>query len=325
MNDDSIHVFASCDERYAPHLCTMFLSLLSNTEVPGRVKLYVADGGISGTTRETLDDVVHGLGAQLVWLFLDNAYDDFPTERWLTRAAYFRLSIPELLSAEIGKVLYLDCDLVVQGDVSDIWKTDIRDHCLGAVENISDRTFRKSGVRQSDYFNSGVMLLNLDQWRKGRVSEQVRAELVGSRAKCTNDQDALNRVLHQRWKRLPLRWNMQSGMYRPHKQLEQYGVGEKVEALFNPAIVHYVGWSKPWTYLSYHPLDDLYWKYRDQTPWRDVGPEQRTLGRRIGRFLSPSLVKKWVRKRLWQQRYRDRGWSFGREHSVRRCVGARDS
>lgn len=309
MPKEMMHVVASADELYAPHLGTMFLSILKNTKFPDDIMFYVLDGGISASTKQDLRDLVLTSGAQLTWFSLESEYAAYPSEKWLTRAAYFRLSIPELLHGSVPKALYLDCDLIVRHDIEQIWATDIEEFCLGAVENISDRTFRKCGVPQSEYFNSGVMLLNLDRWRKEGIADRVRAQLFGEDASCTNDQDALNRVLHTRWKRLPLRWNMQSGMYRPHSQLKKYTEKETDEALFDPAIVHYVGWSKPWTYLSYHPLQGVYWAFRNQTPWAAEVPEGRNLLNRVRRFSNPSLLKKLARQKMWRRRYRERGWS----------------
>jgi len=309
MSGDLIHVVASSDEGYAPHLGVMFLSLLKNTKVPSHVRLYVLDGGIREGTKEEIEGLVRRFDARVTWVGIEEQYAEFPTEKWLTRAAYFRLSIPELLDPEIEKALYLDCDMIVRDDIAEIWAVDVRGYSLGAVENISDRTYKRAGVSQSEYFNSGVMLLNLAQWRRERVADRVRAQLTGDDAVCTNDQDALNRVLHGSWKRLALRWNFQSGMYRPHRQLEKYEQKEIDDALFDPAIIHFVGWSKPWKYLSYHPLQRIYVAYRDQTIWATDVREGFNWRNRLRRVFSPSLLKKRARQLQWERRYRDRGWS----------------
>lgn len=308
---DPIHIVASTDENYAPHLGVMFASLLANTQGPERVRLYVIDGGINADTRAKLDEVVERFGARLDFFTLaDEAYADYPLEKFLTAPAYYRLSIPELFDNDVNKVLYLDCDLIVRSDVQELWDAPLDSCALAAVENISNTTYKRSGVPQSSYFNSGVMLLNLAVWRDDNIAAQVRDVVTKPGSTTKNDQCALNIVLHDRWKRLPLKWNFQSGMYRPHHQLDKYAEKEVSEALREPAIIHYVGWSKPWLYLCYHPLAHEYLQYRSQTKWADVPLEGDTLRNRVRKYIRPSLLKKLYRQRKWQAFYRrsaDRG------------------
>lgn len=310
---DPIRIVASTDEHYAPHLGVMFASLLTNTKAPERVELHVIDGGIQDETRTILNKLVQGFGARLDFFRLtDNAYANYPLAKHLTAPAYYRLSIPELFGADVPRVLYLDCDLIVRADVQELWDIPLQDSALGAVEDISNHTYKQSGVPQDQYFNSGVLLLNLDVWRKENIAAQVREVVTKPGSTATNDQCALNVVLHKRWKRLPLRWNFQSGMYRPHKQLDKYPEEEVRAAIENPAIIHYIGWSKPWIYLCYHPLAQEYLNYRAQTAWADLPLEGFTLKNRIRRFTSPSLLKKLYRQRKWRAFYAQR--SEGSSH-----------
>lgn len=305
---ETIRIVASSDEAYAPHLGVMFSSLLANARAPERLHLYVIDGGIMESTQQLLQAVAQGHGAQLEFFTLrSNLYDSYPLVKSLTPPAYYRLSIPELFPLDVKKALYLDCDLIVRADIQEVWDVPVTGFALAAVENISNSTYRRSGVPQDEYFNSGVMLLNLEEWRSADLATRVRAQIAGPKPTTDNDQCALNIVLHRQWKRLPLTWNFQSGMYRPHEQLAKYTETEVRQALQRPAIIHFVGWSKPWKYLCYHPLRQEYLRYREKTPWAHLPLEGDTLGNRVRGVTSPSLLKKLFRKKKWEFYYRQHG------------------
>ncbi len=307
--EHTIRVVASSDQGYARHLGVMFASVLANAAQPHRYRLFVIDGGIEPATRRAITAEVSRRGATVEFLQLDRElYSNMPLRRKMTAAAYYRISIPELFDSSVSRVIYLDCDLIVKADLAELWHTPLNGRHLGAVENISNSTYRASGLAQEQYFNSGVMLIDLDLWRRDDIPGQVREfKLRYPHKIVTNDQCALNGVLHDKWQRLPLRWNQQSGLYRATKQLRHFPPEEVEAALWAPAIIHYVGAAKPWKYLCFHPLAGEYRRYLDQTVWAGTGPEGKNLAAAIKRCLSPRLVKKRLRQQRWQRRYDERG------------------
>lgn len=299
---DKIPVVASSDDNYAYPMGAMFASLLANTSQPERFHLFVIDGGISAQKQQQLKDDITRRGSQLTVIDLDSdLYADFPTHAHISKPAYYRISIPELFAEEVQRAIYLDCDLIIKDDLQKLWAMDLAGYALGAVENISKRTYVASQLPQEDYFNSGVLLLDLKKWREQNISERIRRfkrehpELI-----CTNDQCAFNGVFRGDWQRLPLRWNQQSGIYRPTPQLERYRhTGEYQEALWEPAIIHYVGWSKPWLTPCYHPLEGEYRRYSKGCSYGTNYPFPASTPNRRG----ISLLKKRWRQYRWQKAY----------------------
>lgn len=306
-----IGVVASSDENYAAHLAVMFFSLLKNCPEPERIMLFCIDGGISETTRQGMqDDIKKAGGGPIDFINFDTKkYAELPTIKHVTTSAYYRISIPELFDDSVKKVLYLDCDMVVKGNVIDLWSSDIEGYHLGAVENLSGHTYRTLGIPQNEYFNSGMLLINLDLWRRDNIPEEVfRFKVENPHRMGSNDQCALNGVLHERWKHLPLRWNHQKGLYRKSRQLDTFATEEIAEAIINPGIIHYIGKDKPWNRLRFHPLAGEYDRYADQMSL----PSRRhtTLVDYLAACRSASGIKKLVRRFRWRRWYQSQGYGI---------------
>jgi|GEM_PF-222954 len=303
---ETIPVVASSDENYARHMGVMFVSLLENTSRPERIHFFVIDGGIGTQTKENIIKVVESRGGKISFLEVDKGkYKDYPLTRNMTPAIYYRLSIPELFSESVARVIYLDCDLIVKGDISDLWEFPLNGNHVAAVQDLSNSTYLSSGLPQHKYFNSGVMIIDLSLWRRDGIADKVCDFKLSHPEKIqTNDQCALNGVLFDSWARLPLRWNVQSGIYRPGRgRLRHFTRDEIDEALWNPGIIHYIGGEKPWKYPCFHPLVNEYFRYMDQTVWGGTGIDERKLHAHLSWCFKPKFLKKYIRQRLWQARY----------------------
>ena len=311
LSTDKIAVVASSDDNYAPHLTVLFYSLLTNCSDPGRVALFCLDGGISAANRERMEREVRKVGGTGVdFVSFDRSkYDDLPTIKHITSSAYYRISIPEIFDLSVHKVIYLDCDMIVKGDIVELWNTDISEHHVGAVENLSGHTYKKLGIPQNEYFNSGMLLINLDLWRRDQIPEKVfRFKKENAHRISTNDQCALNGVLHDKWLHLPLRWNHQTGLYQPSQQTAAFPEAEIDEALLSPGIIHYIGWDKPWRKIRFHPLADEYDRFADQL---EESPRSKpTPIDYLKAYASISRLKKLRRQLKWRGWYTKRGFEL---------------
>lgn len=179
---------------------------------------------------------------------------------YLPKTAYFRLMIPELFSA-FEKVIYLDADILVLTDLEKLWEIDMEGNlslaveCFYASDHRGKDNFRKLGIDENaPYFNSGVMVIDVQKWRDFNVREKVNSVLNGKlNAPDAMDEEGLNVVLHGRWKPLDRGWN-----YPPHI----------VDRDNLPYIVHFIGY-KP-MYFDYKTgLQDLFFYYLEGTPWEE--------------------------------------------------------
>jgi lipopolysaccharide biosynthesis glycosyltransferase len=203
---------------------------------------------------------------------------------------WYRILLPELLGA-VPAVLYLDVDTLVCDSLEPLWASDLTDHYLAAVSNVfqANHIHRPAALGlppAQAYFNSGVLLMNLELMRRDGCTDRLR-ECARSRGKELEwpDQDALNLVLGAR--RLPLhpRWNRMNSIGW-QAAVDVFGRRAVDEALERPGIRHFEGpgQNKPWHYLCDGADRELYLQHRRATPWPDFTPEGRTLGNRIRRW-----------------------------------------
>ena len=178
----------------------------------------------------------------------------------VTKGALFRLLLPELLTA--NKVIYLDCDIVVTLDIRQLWDIDLQRQSVAAVmdpgipkfpELIRER-IKGTGVSLDGYFNSGVMVLDLDRIRlTGNLFQRAIRYLKTHPESVFHDQDALNYLFQKECRYLDSRFNKIASRAEPHE-------------IRTPAIWHFAG-VKPWQQYT-SPLDMLYWKALHLTPWQ---------------------------------------------------------
>lgn len=298
MKSERYSVVSSTDDNYAKYLAIVFASVLRNTAKKDLVDLYCIDGGISKSSRDFIIETVETEGGKVSFLELDsNDYDDIETIKHITKAAFYRLRIPYMLSDRVDKALYLDCDLIVRDDVTKLWELDIESYDVAAVENLSRNTYKRTGLRQSDYFNSGVLFMNLTRWRENHLPEKITKFKKNNPDKVsTNDQCAINCIVNNNWYRLPLKWNHQTGINRKKDIKTRYSNKEIAEAILNPSIVHFIGADKPWKKYCYHPWKKLYIKESNKSGLTiDTANNLELFFRSLRSF---SLIRKYIRTRL---------------------------
>lgn len=182
-------------------------------------------------------------------------------------AALRRLELPDLLP-DNHRVIYLDADTIVQDDLSELWDETQGDGAIWARQDwmfpdashpyLEERR-RWLGMRPGDpYFNSGVLVLDLDVWRKEDLSARVMTFLRANGAYCPwPDQDALNAVFRGRWNPLSARWNRY-----PAELSDREARG----------IIHFIGaGQKPWIEgTDETPARQIFQDYVQRTEWRTV-------------------------------------------------------
>lgn len=177
---------------------------------------------------------------------------------------YFRFLLPELLQDE-ERVLYLDCDILVRENIGEFYNTDLTDYACAAIEDQrgDDVTIHNRIYMYSKYFNSGVLLMNLDYWRRHDVANQLITYLRTYPERCWfPDQDALNAVLEGKVKFMDYRYNLQGEMlsHRCYLLLSATKWQALDEAISNPAVIHFTDINKPWHKECRHPYRDEYRK-----------------------------------------------------------------
>jgi lipopolysaccharide biosynthesis glycosyltransferase len=327
-------VVCCADDAYALPLAVAVRSALDHLDPTRVLSLFVVDGGLSARSRERLlrswpaDRVrVRFLTAQL------DRLRNVPRGGHISLATYIRILLPELLPAGIERALYLDCDVLVLGDLGRLWDEPLAGALCLAVQDtaapfidaelanpaclagtITPRpieNYAELGLDpRAPYFNSGVMLVDPVGWRAEDVGERLLRCLDANRRHVRFwDQYALNVVLAGRWRALDLRWNVSPYLagYGGHAT-SPFARDAFESALREPWIVHFLGPDKPWQAASRLRHADAFHEHRRRTAWRGwlgagaqtaarVARERRRLRKKLGR----------ARKRMRRARHAARG------------------
>ncbi|TWT47396.1 glycosyltransferase family 8 protein [Botrimarina hoheduenensis] len=341
MSDESeIVVATAADEGYAIPLAVTLRSAVSAMRPETKMRLVVLDGGITPESRGRLMAAVKDPRVRVDWLLQDTAVlDGLPVFGHVTVAAYLRLLLPKILPTSIERVIYLDSDMLVRRDLSDLWAESQDDAPILAVQDIAApwmnsevvadnyaqrfpylaaakpvANYEQLGIRpEAPYFNSGLLVMNLTQWREEQIAEQVMQCLIDQHEHVLWwDQYALNVVLADRWRALDFRWNQGAHVYAfPSWRQSPVGRDAFNQLRCDPWIVHFCSPEKPWHAACGHPFRREFFATLDTTPWRgwrsiakpgDRGLIARQHRRKLKNTLHHSLLNASERVReLWKR------------------------
>jgi len=203
-----------------------------------------------------------------------------PVSQYITIASYYRILLSHLLPENIKSILYLDCDTIIESSISEIFGKNIDNYALSAA---TDCEYIKNNIRlnlpkDAKYFNSGVLLINLEKWRSTNVEDRLFAYIKKDLENIIyHDQDILNAVLYNEWAEFNLKFNFQEFNSKKISFAKKY-------PNVRPSIIHFLGKPKPWFYMSVYPHKKRFWAYLKETPYRDYREPDRNF-------------KKWVAKK----------------------------
>lgn len=308
-----IYIALAADDNYAQHMAAVILSLLRTTAKPQQLYFFFLDAGIAEHNQRKLQNTIDRHGTQCVFIKPDlSTYLNIPTKRFGV-AALLRLALGSLLPDHVERVIYLDCDTLAFDDIALLWGTELDGNTIGAVTNLGHHSHEQSGIPEDEYFNSGILLIDLKQWRNEQIGEKALAYLSGSNVELKfPDQDCLNQLLRGKWKHLPLRWNLQPATFSMHSKGEWapgLSKDDYEEAICNPGIVHYIGKNKPWDFMSFHPLKENYWAYLADSPWSQSKPSDYSLFNQLKKaVMFEKQVKRLLRRRAIPATVRNKGF-----------------
>jgi lipopolysaccharide biosynthesis glycosyltransferase len=280
----SIVIVCAADNNYAMPLAVTVRSALANLKSDRKVVLFILDGGISSANREKIIRSLNSDQINIHWVKQDDSlFENLVVTRHLTVACYYRLLIADFLPQELEKAIYLDTDMVVTGDLEELWNIDIGNNYILAVQddfqlNIGRsqglQNYKEIGINPDNkYFNSGLLVINLQKWRSENIGQKVIEYVEKNReyVRC-EDQDGLNAILAGKWGELHPKWNQMPKIYKfPLEGNNPFPEDVYNELLNHPCVIHYTNSPKPWRsglrFKCTHPKKDLFFHYLDMTDW----------------------------------------------------------
>ena len=264
MTNNIIPIFFACDDNFVKYTIVALHSMMKNADRTRKYHIYVLHTNISDTMQEkmyAMQDDCFEVSFEDVTSYLESIADKLPIRHYYTKTTYFRLFIAEMFP-QYDKVIYIDSDTVLQGDISKLYDTDIGDNYVGAcheqamvqVDVYGTYCERVVGVCRHNFFNAGVLLINTNRFRTSHVLDKFITLLGEYNFIVTQDEDYLNLICkdHVHW--LDQRWNTEltAGMVYPYDPATEAHV------------LHFIMTNKPWRYTD-ALCSDVFWNYAKET------------------------------------------------------------
>jgi len=289
-----LNVLYTSDNNYAPWLCISAASLLKNNTEAEEITIYAVKDDWDEHYVTCLEQQVADYGESRHLRLIDG-------KEWEARldelgmcpyrgghAPNLRLFFTEFIAPDVDRLLYLDCDTIVCGDLSELFATDMGDTPMAVVLDSLTTHYRKYiGLTPKDtYFNSGVILFDIDNWKKVGATDKLMELLNGQSHKnfINPDQDALNIALRDQVTVLHPKYNFQTthevysnkNFFANYGGVDYYTCEELDDARENPVILHayrFLG-QFPWHKNAIHPWRPIFLEYAEGSRCADFRPKE---------------------------------------------------
>lgn len=267
-----IGIILACDNHYVVLLAALLKSIEVHHKSGEPISVFIVDDGISSKNRKKLTSSLDPAMMHLIWIPMDEAIPDnmtIPFDRSsYPKNIHTRIFIPHFIPKEFEKIIYLDVDMILMRDISELWNLDLGDHMLAAVTDPRLKVFgnawggifnyRELGFApDTKYFNTGILVINNRKWREEGSAAAV-VKCIADNEKYANypDQYGLNIVMANRWLELDSRWNSFAD-----------------SAITDPFLIHFIG-RKPMykTYDNREEFRRVFFQYLERTGWKKFTP-----------------------------------------------------
>ena len=259
---EKINLFFAVDDNYCSFLSAAIHSMFKNADQNYEYNLYVLHNGISQEKQNILKTQVSSFGSiDFVDMNekLKTLEDRLVTRDYYTMTTYYRLFIPNMFP-KMDKALYLDSDIIITGNIADLYNVDMGNNLVGAVPDMAvqntpifiEYVENALGVKAEKYFNAGILLMNLKEMRNWDFENKF-IELLGKyKFRVAQDQDYLNVLTKDRVKYVDNSWNVQP-------------VPANICSFDTINLIHYNMLWKPWIYEGID-YSETFWEYAKESP-----------------------------------------------------------
>lgn len=272
---DTIDVVYATDKKYLPICCTSIVSLLSNNQGFEKISIHILTLDLGQAEIEKIKELENGfLNVSFSFYHLNSIIEKYKIQnRGYSLAGYLRIFIKSALPEELKKILYLDGDTLIVGDLSELWNSDLEGKiCGGVLDPVTLDAKTRIGLRESNnYFNAGVMLIDLEKWRNEDIEKRLVNFLDMEKGDVFHhDQGLLNTVIRE-WRELSVKFNVMPPymffkrwqliyLYKNHQISSKEEIRDAKEC---PVIIHDKLWASFWL----HPYTKDFWKYNKINPF----------------------------------------------------------
>lgn len=260
-NRETIPLFFAVDDNYLPFLSIALKSIRENSSRDYDYRIYVLHSGLRADYTETIlrmSEEGFEISFENVTERLKEISSLLHMRDYYTCTTYFRIFIAGMFP-QYDKALYLDSDMVILGDIAELYHTELGDNLVAAApcegvnsfEVYKDYVRLVGGLNPDYYFNAGMLLMNLKAFREENFYGQFAELLKLYKFTVIQDEDYLNVLCQDRVLRLPRCWN-------------KTPVGKDILSRDELRIVHFLMTWKPWRYTDI-PYQEYFWEYAEKT------------------------------------------------------------
>lgn len=290
-----INILYASDDNYAPIAGVSITSLFENNQDAEQIHVWYLADNISLDNIDRLQKTADRYHRIITFLSVNSSLEkvrELGADAWFNGSfsAYSRLFLQDYIGDEgIERILYLDSDTVVNQNINELWNYDLEGKTIGMVcDYISSGVRGVIGLEKTDkYYNSGVMLIDVNQWKINECQERILRHMRNVNASYPFiDQDIINIVFKDNIKTLPWNWNVFPYYYtytfeNIQKQydlnavnqysLEEYQKGLTADGKPNAKVLHYTAtfYGKPWYSNSCDPTKSVWNRYYEISEWKD--------------------------------------------------------
>lgn len=274
MLKTTIPVILSSDNNYAPFMYVTMVSILKNAHDNTCYDFYLmVPSAFSRRNIQRIMSLKKKYRCNVHFIDMKNAFADLTMQiAHITSPTYYRLLAADLLPQEYDKCIYLDTDVCVQQDLSQLFNVTLGDNYVAGVRAAaycSKPDFHKDRLKLSDvsnYVNAGVLVINLKKIREDNLTQKfIKLTKMNYQSQ---DQDVLNVACYERILILPLKYNFMTKYENMWDNVPEriYKKDEIKEARKHPIIIHYADKIKPWHKVR-NEYDKIWWSYAHTTPF----------------------------------------------------------
>lgn len=261
------------DNKYVEFFGISLISLFENNRNIHNVNVFLLHNGISSDNVERIDGIAEKYQRTVNYIDISDYEEsiEFKADTCgFNPIILARLFLEKYIPETIDDVLYLDCDVIVDGSLKELDGYNFENHLLAAVPELvmHDEYKNKIGLSDSDtYFNSGVLLINLKLWRKEHIAHAFTEFLKEHNGKLLfADQDIINACCKGRIKVLPVKYNCSPNMcFFPDGFIKKMHPDFDLSGQY--VIVHFLGDERPWFAGNFNRYKNVFYKYKKLSPW----------------------------------------------------------
>lgn len=305
----TLHILCATDDNYAQH-CGVLISSIFSNNINNEIIIHIIESNLCIQNKSRLNAIAQKFNQKIEFHYFNSIpIEDFTIGQCGAKSfvTYYRIFITSIIKdINIKRILYLDCDIIVNRNISSLFLIDMTNYPIAAVQDLNNPTkefhrFNISFGYNDKYFNAGVLLINLDLWRTNNFEQQLIQFCSNDKLGYFADQDSLNVVFKNKWLELAPYWNRFSLV--EYKNVYFKTKNDELIYIYEPYIVHYASpLARPWLRNKFIPLKKLYLHYLKETPWyknsifskvNNIQCFKTILYTKIGNFLyrSPLLIR----------------------------------